>query len=420
MGEPLQVSRAARGFPRRSRVRTALAVALAAAAVVSLTPRWWSDVAVLAGHWVGRFWLPLVLLVLAAAAAGGRHRKTAVAMVLGRRPGTPRMPLLLQVTLLLGLTFAVAVAAGALLWQVLGQPTIGTAPGSPPVGAPAPAVWSMQEALEAVKTVLTIVAGIGAVVALTVAYRRQRLNEVEAHREDAKLLLERFCQAAGLLGAPDASVRVAGVYAYAALANDAPEARQGCIDVLCTYLRQPYVPPSGDDTHGRTASAAPAGSARIAPDDGPVARNPRQERQVRLTIIRIIRDNLHIPEDDPRSWRGHDFDFTGAVLDGGDFTGATFTGGGTVTFADATIACRLSFDRCTFAAGTVSFDGARFPGGGISLDGVRFSGGVLDLSGLDEAYAQVAVDLWPAGPAPAGLRLPPAGSELIRSPAPRP
>ncbi|WP_229403986.1 hypothetical protein [Micromonospora sp. NBRC 110038] len=327
MGEPLQVSRAARGFPRRSRVRTALAVALAAAAVVSLTPRWWSDVAVLAGHWVGRFWLPLVLLVLAAAAAGGRHRKMAVAMVLGRRPGTPRMPLLLQVTLLLGLTFAVAVAAGALLWQVLGQPTIGTAPGSPPVGAPAPTVWSMQEALEAVKTVLTIVAGIGAVVALTVAYRRQRLNEVEAHREDAKLLLERFCQAAGLLGAPDASVRVAGVYAYAALANDAPEARQGCIDVLCTYLRQPYVPPSGDDTHGRTASAAPAGSARIAPDDGPVARNPRQERQVRLTIIRIIRDNLHIPEDDPRSWRGHDFDFTGAVLDGGDFTGATFTGG---------------------------------------------------------------------------------------------
>jgi len=48
---------------------------------------------------------------------------------------------------------------------------------------------------------------------LTVAYRRQRLNEVAAYREDAKVLLDRYCAAAGLLGSPDASVRIAGVYA---------------------------------------------------------------------------------------------------------------------------------------------------------------------------------------------------------------
>lgn len=213
------------------------------------------------------------------------------------------------------------------------------------------------------KVVLTVVGGVGAVVALTVAYRRQRLNEVDSHREDAKVLLDRYAKAAELLGAPDASVRVAGVYAFAALANDAPEARQGCIDVLCAYLRQPY----------GTADAA--------------QRDPGQERHVRLTVIRLIRDNLHLADDDPRTWRGHDFDFTGAVFDGGDFSGATFTDAGRVTFADATITGRLSFAAAAFAGGVVDLSG-------------------VDLSGVDP---ESAVELWPAGVSvPQGLRLPDA------------
>ncbi|WP_461120926.1 pentapeptide repeat-containing protein [Saccharothrix stipae] len=361
--QPVQVSRAVLGFPRRPRVRQVVAAGLLIAAVVSLTPQWWWQATMAAGRWAGRSW-PVVVLALAGVAllAGGRRRTTA--MALGRRPRTPAMPLVAHVTLLLALAAAVAVGLGVVLWGVLGRPAGPT--------------WSVQDRLDAVKVVLTVVGGIGAVVALTVAYRRQHLNEVDSYREDSKVLLDRYGKAAELLGAPDASVRTAGVYAFAALANDAPEARQGCIDVLCAYLRQPYEPRS----------------------DG-------QERQVRLTVIRLVRDNLHLPAHDPRSWRGHDFDFSGAVFDGGDFTGATFTDAGTVTFAGATITGRLSFAGATFAGGIVSFDGARFVGGAVSFDGARFKGGVVDLSRVDAGQPPPVAELWPTGtPVPAGLRLP--------------
>jgi hypothetical protein len=324
-----------------------------------------------------------------------------VTMALGRRPRTPAMPLIVHVAVLVGLATAVAVAVGVLLLDVLGQPTgVGT-PGSPTI-----AVWSVQDRLDAVKVVLTVVGGVGAVVALTVAYRRQRLREVDAYREDSKVLLDRYGKAAELLGAPDASVRIAGVYAFAALANDAPEARQGCIDVLCAYLRQPYNPSSNGGV-GAEVAQNDAQPAPITADPTHPVRDPRQERQVRLTIIRLIRDNLHLPDDDPRSWRGHDFNFSGAVFDGGDFTGATFTGAGTVTFADATITGALSFAGATFAGGTVSFDGARFIGGTVSLNGAKFKGGIVDLSRINEKQQLPVSELWPSGtPVPAGLQLP--------------
>ncbi|MFE9750413.1 pentapeptide repeat-containing protein [Saccharothrix saharensis] len=380
--EPLQVSRAVLGFDRGPRLRRALAAVALVAAVVSLAPRWWAQAVVSGGQWAGRHWPVWVFVLVAVAlAAGGRRRG---AMALPRRPRTSAMPLLVHVALLLALAAAVAAGVGWALWAVLGRPT------------------GVQERLDAVKVVLTVVGGVGAVVALTVAYRRQRLDEVDSHREDAKVLLDRYAKAAELLGAPDASVRIAGVYAFAALANDAPEARQGCIDVLCAYLRQPYGT-AGVAAEG-TAHVAAGGTAdRTQPDPG-------QERHVRLTVIRLIRDNLHLPTEDPRTWRGHDFDFTGAVFDGGDFTGATFTDAGRVTFAEATITGRLSFAAATFAGGVVSFDRARFAGGSVSFEGARFVGGVVDLSGIDEGST---VELWPAGvQVPRGLRLPAASGEV--------
>jgi hypothetical protein len=376
--EPLQVSRAVLGFGRGPRPRQALAAVALVAAVVSLAPRWWAQAVVTGGQWAGRHWPVWVFgLVAVALAAGGGRRG---AMALSRRPRTSAMPLLVHVALLLALAAAVAVGAGLALWGVLGRPT------------------GVQERLDAVKVVLTVVGGVGAVVALTVAYRRQRLNEVDSHREDAKVLLDRYAKAAELLGAPDASVRIAGVYAFAALANDAPEARQGCIDVLCAYLRQPY---GAGDIAGDGREDGTADGAR---------RDAGQERHVRLTVIRLIRDNLHLADEDPRTWRGHDFDFTGAVFDGGDFTGATFTDAGRVTFADATITGRLSFAAVTFAGGVVSFDRARFAGGSVSFEGARFVGGVVDLSGIDRGST---VELWPAGvQVPRGLRLPAGSGEV--------
>ena len=97
---------------------------------------------------------------------------------------------------------------------------------------------------------------------------------------------------AELLGAPDASVRIAGVYAFAALANDAPEARQGCIDVLCAYLRQPYGAGdiAGDGREDGTADGArflldavtrPAWSNLVEPYGGYLHALPRRRARGR-------------------------------------------------------------------------------------------------------------------------------------------
>ncbi|WP_157748956.1 pentapeptide repeat-containing protein [Micromonospora echinospora] len=403
MSERLQVSQAVRGFPRKLPVRHVVVVALLATAVVAAAPEWWGHVVVSAARWPGRFWLVAVLLLAAVVlAAGGRRRK---ATAVGHRPRTPTTSLLAHVALLLAVAVAVAVVVGVLLWRLLGEPAISASPVGP--AAPtASATWNVQQALEGVKIVLTVVGGVGAVVALTVAYRRQRLSEVAAYREDTKVLLDRFCAAAELLGSPEAAVRTAGVYAFAALANDAPEARQGCIDVLCAYLRQPYEP-SPEAMGGDAGPPGRSERAQVTTEPMQGGRASAQDRQLRLTIIRLIRDNLHFPEDDLRSWRGHDFDFSGAVFDGGDFSGATFTGNGTVTFAGATITGPLMFTDATFAGGIVSFDGARFAGGSVCFSGARFTGGVVDLSTVDEDHWVPAARPWPVGvPVPAGLRLP--------------
>jgi uncharacterized protein YjbI with pentapeptide repeats len=75
---------------------------------------------------------------------------------------------------------------------------------------------------------------------------------------------------------------------------------------------------------------------------------PREgEREVRYTIIRLIRDHLRDPSA-PTTWCGRDLDFTNATFDGGDFGGAKFTGD------------KVSFDRAKFTDGEVSFEGAEF------------------------------------------------------------
>src|SRR6516164_11257696 len=63
-----------------------------------------------------------------------------------------------------------------------------------------------------------------------------------------RTLNERFATAAGQLGGDKPpAVRLAGVYAMAVLADDWPENRQTCVDVLCAYLRLPYEPDPAAD-----------------------------------------------------------------------------------------------------------------------------------------------------------------------------
>ncbi|MFE1076046.1 hypothetical protein ACFW5W_33155 [Streptomyces sp. NPDC058783] len=132
-----------------------------------------------------------------------------------------------------------------------------------------------------VKLSFGVVAGAGALVALVVAYRRQRVDEAGAHREAIRLHTERFSVAVDKPGSDSPAVRLGGLHALAGLADDAPDdsLRQTCIDVLCAYRRLPFTPDPGDDPahqeeHHRYLAL----------------------RKVRHTILRLIGDHYRRPK----------------------------------------------------------------------------------------------------------------------------
>ncbi|KAA0933706.1 hypothetical protein [Streptomyces apricus] len=70
---------------------------------------------------------------------------------------------------------------------------------------------------DVLKTTVTALTLIGAVLAGLYAYRKQLLSEGDAHRADASQLADRYTTAAEQLGHDQAAVRLAGVYALARL-----------------------------------------------------------------------------------------------------------------------------------------------------------------------------------------------------------
>jgi uncharacterized protein YjbI with pentapeptide repeats len=207
--------------------------------------------------------------------------------------------------------------------------------------------------LEVIKTTITVAGFVGAVLVGVYGYRKQRLVEGDARRADAEQLAQRYTTAADQLGHEKPAVRLAGVYAMARLADDWDDQRQVCIDVLCAYLRMPYETDPASEKHREG------------------------EREVRLTIIRLIRDHLRDPSV-PNTWCGRDLDFRNATFDGGDFDGVKFTGG-TVIFSRAkfTTGYAVHFSGAEFAGGLVTFDQAEFAGGVVFLSGTKFTGGVV-------------------------------------------
>ena len=105
--------------------------------------------------------------------------------------------------------------------------------------------------IDITKLSFTVAAGVGAAVALVVAYRRQR--DIEQGR-----FVERFGAAAVQLGDHDVAVRIAGVYAMAGVADESTGLRrQQCIDVLCGYLRLPYSPELGSNHQSKLVLTEP-------------------------------------------------------------------------------------------------------------------------------------------------------------------
>ncbi|MGW7611874.1 hypothetical protein ACWGKW_32405 [Streptomyces sp. NPDC054766] len=211
--------------------------------------------------------------------------------------------------------------------------------------------------LNVIKISFAVAAGSGGVIALVIAYRRQRITEEdnerarEVHlREERRLLNERFATATAQLGHEKSAVRLAGVYAVASLADDWNEQQQTCIDVLCAYVRMPYR--QNDESADRYV----------------------EEKQVRDTIMRVI--SRHLLQEP--GWRGCTFDFSGATMDGFQLSGITVDRGTVIDFNRARfIEGRNMIQRLRLIEGTISFWDCEVLGGGIEIYASDLSGGTL-------------------------------------------
>lgn len=158
----------------------------------------------------------------------------------------------------------------------------------------------------------------------------ERTSVAVSRRAEADALSKRYQDAAELLGHERAAVRHAGVYAMARLADDWPEQRQSCLDVLCGYLK-------------------------MAPINEP------SEPEVRMAIAAMIADHLR-PEAGEVSWSPLRIDLSNAHLEEVDFTDAVFLR--RTRFTNAYFARTCILDRVTFVKGA-EFDHARLEDGGL-------------------------------------------------------
>jgi hypothetical protein len=164
------------------------------------------------------------------------------------------------------------------------------------VGLAALATWSTSGVIferaadvDVVKATLPATVGAVIAVALVVVYRRQKDAE-RAH------FAQRFGAASTQLGESDTAVRIAGVYAIAAAADESPvfARRQQCIDVLCGYLRLPYEPDSGSNHLSEFVSTTTWSATPPAVNIEETRRQAmrQNDREVRDTIVRVIAQHV--------------------------------------------------------------------------------------------------------------------------------
>ncbi|MBP2323337.1 uncharacterized protein YjbI with pentapeptide repeats [Kibdelosporangium banguiense] len=275
----------------------------------------------------------------------------------------------------------------------------------------AAAVWLLlkfgldRDKLDAVRTGGTLGVGLGGVVVLWLAVRRQRSTELdllqkyEAHvlaeriaahneqvaadnrahqlqvAEDSRLdaterrITDLYVRAADQLGSDKAPVRLAGLYALERLAQDHPRLRQTIVNVLCAYLRMPYTLPVAAPRVprplGRRRRIHP-GHPTPPPVSTPTTARPvaveidRQEREVRLTAQSILTTHLH-PGNDPGHpadtfWDDIDIDLTEATLVNLDLTDCKIS---TATFDKVKFDGPARFNRVKFG-GHAWFNDAEF------------------------------------------------------------
>ena len=215
-------------------------------------------------------------------------------------------------------------------------------------------VLYLAQAAVALLGVLTIGA------AGTVAYRRQKTVEHQSRRDDERAKREadrahrdrrndlhrRYQEAATQLGHKEPVIRIAGVYAIEAIANEwaalddtSQSQRNACIDLLCGYLR------------------SKTGFAKA--EDSDELKMTSSEEAVRNEIASVFARNLVDPKEDskPGAWSDHRFKLNDTHFANAVFRNAHFLAG--VTFVRAHFSGSAWFGGVTFS-GSAWFEGVTF------------------------------------------------------------
>jgi hypothetical protein len=201
----------------------------------------------------------------------------------------------------------------------------------------------------------------------TLEQQWETTQELLRHQR-AQLFNDRFATAADKLGHLAPATRLAGVYAAAGLADDWEGQRQTCIEVLCAYLRLPY-------------------------ETDPAASDYREgEREIRRTIIRVIRDHLR-PDLGTVSWSNYRFSFEGATFDCGDLTRAHLTKDGLMTFHGARfVAGTFHFNNVCFEQARVWFTNVHFVGADVVFDGAQFRESLVTFKGAEHTAGKISLN----------------------------
>jgi uncharacterized protein YjbI with pentapeptide repeats len=279
--------------------------------------------------------------------------------------------------------------------------------------------------IDAIKYGLGTFAAAGAAAALLLGVRRQQhLEYAQEHTElDAteRRVTDLYTKAVEQLGSADAAVRLGGLYALERVAQNNLSQRQTIINVLCAYLRMPYLPPANTKPGNTETTKVETLAELPLPDRTPASpggRDAAQELQVRLTAQHIITSHLTLPEEvemqeadklapstELKFWPGIELNLPRATLidwdleqgrvrnaffDGATFSGFTAFGGATFSdgawFDGATFSDGAGFGGATFS-GDAGFRRATFPGdagfreatfsGDVGFGGATFSGEAL-------------------------------------------
>ncbi|MFJ8557450.1 pentapeptide repeat-containing protein [Streptomyces microflavus] len=240
----------------------------------------------------------------------------------------------------------------------------------------------------------------GALVALVTSYRRQRIDELAGERAERaqvhtekvaratihdateRRVTELYGRAVEQLGHEKATVRLGGLYSLERLAQHNEDHRQVVVEVICAYLRMPYMASIG---RGQSASS----NGLDAPED------THQELQVRKAAQEVLARHSR-PEplgarfqgsrrdvmENPLYWPKIAIDLSGACLVDVDFSECFLSD---IVFDDAVFIGQSRFSGAVFIA-SARLAHAKFKGY-AAFDGVEFLG---HLALHDSAFEDVA------------------------------